>query len=103
MQSFMANIALSQIDTQQQILIPKFNALGDPTRFKLLQLLEQNEDYCVTELANQVGISNAGVSQQLKVLEQAGLITRIRMGQRICYKLDRESMLNMQLLHLIKG
>lgn len=91
----------TQSNALKQQVIHKFSALGDPTRYKLLQLLEQNEDYCVTELASEVGISNAGVSQQLKILEQAGLITRVRMGQKICYKLDRESHLNTQILKLI--
>ena len=68
-------------------LINKFSALGDSTRFRLLELLIDNEDYCVSELASEVGISNAGVSQQLKILEQAGIVNRVRMGQKICYAL----------------
>ncbi len=83
-------------------LVNKFSALGDSPRFKLLELLLKNEDYCVSELATEVGISNAGVSQQLKVLEQAGFVTRVRMGQKICYRLDEKSPINKQLLSIVK-
>ena len=73
---------------QQSELVNKFNALGDKTRFRLLQLLLEDDGICVSELASEIKISNAGVSQQLKIMEQAGIMTRKRMGQKICYSVD---------------
>lgn len=84
-----------------QRLVDVFNALGDKTRFRLLSILSKNDEICVTELADQIGISNAGVSQQLKVLEQAGLIERNRMGQKICYSVKDADETNRKLLKLI--
>ncbi len=91
----MSNIAINNR------IINAFSALGDKTRFKLLKLLYTEENICVSELAEQVGISNAGVSQQLKILEQAGLIERNRDGQKICYSVKDNDELNKQLLGLM--
>jgi predicted transcriptional regulator len=83
-------------------LVQKFNALGDKTRFRLLELLMRDDGICVSELAQEIEISNAGVSQQLKIMEQAGIIVRERSGQKICYRIDEKSQSNRQLLSLIK-
>ncbi len=83
------------------LLVQKFSALGDKTRFRLLSLLSGKEELCVSELAEEVGISNAGVSQQLKILEQAGLVERNRMGQKICYTVREDEELNKKVLKLI--
>ena len=71
-------------------MVRKFNALGDSTRFSLFKLLAKDRGKCVSELAQSVGISAAGASQQLKVLEQAGIIERERDGQKICYQLSED-------------
>ncbi len=82
-------------------LIDIFSALGDKTRYQILKLLSSEEDICVSELAEQVGISNAGVSQQLKILEKAGLVERNRMGQKICYSVKISNDVNRKLYKLI--
>lgn len=82
-------------------LIAVFGALGDKTRFKLYKILATEREICVSELAQRVGISNAGVSQQLKVLEQANLIERQRLGQKICYKVNETTEVNRKLFKLI--
>jgi len=88
------------IDTDKQLVVI-FSALGDKTRYQILKILSREEDICVSELANEVGISNAGVSQQLKVLEQAGLVERNRMGQKICYSIKNNNDVNKKLYKLI--
>lgn len=82
-------------------LVRKFNALGDNTRFRLFELLLRDDGICVSELADEIGISNAGVSQQLKVMEQARIIVRERQGQKICYRVDSSNPANKQLLDII--
>ena len=57
-----------------------FLALADPTRRALLAQLQQGEA-TVTELAAPHAISVPSVSRHLKVLEQAGLITKSRSAQ----------------------
>jgi DNA-binding transcriptional ArsR family regulator len=57
-----------------------FAALADPTRREILTRLAKG-DATVKELADPFPISIQAVSKHLKVLEQAGLITRGRMAQ----------------------
>ena len=58
-----------------------FAALADPTRRAILGRLRSGEA-SVTELAEPFAMSLPAVSKHLKVLEQAGLISRGRDGQR---------------------
>lgn len=81
-------------------LVKAFDALGDETRFKIMRLLSTRRDICVSELAEAVGISTPGVSQQLKVLEAGGLVYKERMGQKICYRLRRDDPLVAQVMNL---
>lgn len=57
-----------------------FAALADPTRRAILARLADGEA-TVTELAEPFTMSLPAVSKHLKVLEQAGLITRTRTAQ----------------------
>ncbi|WP_432945024.1 ArsR/SmtB family transcription factor [Kribbella sp. CA-253562] len=56
-----------------------FAALADPTRREILRTLRRGEA-TVAELAAPFAVSQPAVSKHLKVLEQAGLITRSRRG-----------------------
>ncbi len=57
-----------------------FRALADPTRRAILERLAQGEA-TVSELADPFDMTLPAVSKHLKVLEQAGLITRGRDAQ----------------------
>ena len=57
-----------------------FAALADPTRRAILARLVEG-DCSVTELAGPFDMSMPAVSKHLRVLEQAGLITRRREAQ----------------------
>lgn len=57
-----------------------FGALADPTRRAILARLAEG-DATVSELAEPFTISLPAISRHLKVLEQAGLITRSRNAQ----------------------
>jgi len=57
-----------------------FAALADPTRREILRRLAEGEA-TVTQLAEPFPITIQAVSRHLKVLEQAGLITRGRSAQ----------------------
>lgn len=61
-------------------LSAKFAALADPTRRAILARLALGEA-SVTELAAPFDISMPGISKHLKVLENAGFITRGREAQ----------------------
>jgi DNA-binding transcriptional ArsR family regulator len=63
------------------------DALGDPTRRQVLELLRQGPR-SVGELAQQLPVSRPAVSQHLRVLENAGLARHTRSGTRHLYELD---------------
>ena len=63
-----------------------FSALSDPTRFRMLDALSQAE-LCVCDLAELVGVSQSGVSHQLRLLRDRGLVAYRRDGQRAIYRL----------------
>jgi DNA-binding transcriptional ArsR family regulator len=58
-----------------------FAALADPTRRAIVERLAAGEA-TVTELAEPFEITVQAVSRHLKVLEEAGLVTRSRSAQR---------------------
>jgi DNA-binding transcriptional ArsR family regulator len=70
---------------------PVFEALGDPVRRAILELLtggEQPAGEIVAALQAQTPISQPAVSQHLKVLRDAGLVTVRAAGTRRFYALD---------------
>ncbi len=78
-----------------------FNALGDKTRLHLYQILAEKSEICVSELAKQLNITPACVSQHMKVLAEAGLVKRLREGQRVCYEISSDTVSKRALNKLI--
>ena len=69
-----------------------FAALADPTRRAIVGRLAEGEA-TVLELAEPFSISLPAISRHLKVLEQAGLISRGRDGQRRPCRLRTEPLI----------
>ena len=64
-------------------------AIADETRFKIITLLLQH-NYCVRALARKLNLSESAISQHIKVLKEAGLLTGVKKGYYIHYDVDRE-------------
>lgn len=64
-----------------------FKALADPTRRRILQLLQDGE-MTAGELAEHFDMAKPSVSHHFNVLKQADLITSRRDGQQIYYGLN---------------
>lgn len=62
-------------------------ALADSTRQQIFELLV-NEPQSVGELAEQMTVTRPAVSQHLKVLANAGLVTHTSIGTRNIYRVD---------------
>ena len=64
-----------------------FKALGDPTRLQLLSIVAAHEggEACVCDLTEPVGLSQPTVSHHLKILVDAGLLTREQRGRWAYY------------------
>lgn len=59
-----------------------FKAIADPARLRLLSLIaaHQGGEACVCDLTDPLGLSQPTVSHHLKVLVDAGLLTRDKRG-----------------------
>jgi len=64
-----------------------FNAIAEPQRRDILALLRAGERP-VTEVAEELGLSQPGVSKHLRVLREVGLVQARRVGKQRLYDLD---------------
>jgi DNA-binding transcriptional ArsR family regulator len=65
------------------------DALGDATRMAIFQKLSDGP-FAVNELARMLPVSRPAVSQHLRVLKDAGLVTHTKSGTRGLYQVDPE-------------
>jgi DNA-binding transcriptional ArsR family regulator len=63
-----------------------FSVLSDPTRLRLLSLLESSE-HCVCDLAEHLETTESAVSHQLRALRAARVVTYRKDGRQVFYKL----------------
>jgi DNA-binding transcriptional ArsR family regulator len=70
-------------------LVGVLRALADDTRLRVLRLIAERPR-STQELAPLVGVSEAGLSKQLRVLAEAGLLERRREGYYVLYRLVPE-------------
>ena len=54
--------------------IKVMKALSDPSRVKIIKMLQQRENMCVCEIRAMLNLAQPTVSKHLKILEEAGLI-----------------------------
>lgn len=66
-----------------------FDALGNPTRLKILYALIE-EELCTCDLSSITGLSLSAVSHQLRVLKDRKVVAYRKDGKNVFYKLDDE-------------
>ncbi|MEL6614495.1 MAG: helix-turn-helix transcriptional regulator [Bacteroidota bacterium] len=71
-----------------EALAPLAKALGHPARLRVLNALGTKGECLCGEVVEVVGLAQSTVSQHLKVLREAGLVTGTVDGPRTCYCLD---------------
>ncbi|NPV48681.1 MAG: winged helix-turn-helix transcriptional regulator [Armatimonadetes bacterium] len=76
-------------DDEELALLAK--ALGHPARVQIVRfLLAQGEGTCVCgDICGEIPLAQSTVSQHLKILKKAGLITGEVDGPRTCYSINR--------------
>lgn len=63
-------------------------AVADPSRRRVLDLLVTNGEVSASWLSRQVPFSRQAVSKHLVVLEDAGLVSRRKLGREVLYQVD---------------
>ena len=84
--------ALVQPDAVQGVA-DTFNALGDPTRVRILDALSHGE-LCVCDLAAVLHLSQSAVSHQLRLLRGLRLVRPRREGRVVFYDLDDQHIIS---------
>lgn len=67
-----------------------FQSLADPTRLRLIHLLERRGEICVCELTDALGVPQYNVSRHLRILEHAGWLEARKVGKWVYYRLARD-------------
>jgi DNA-binding transcriptional ArsR family regulator len=69
-----------------------FNALGEPTRLKMIERLSSKKSYTLTTLSSGLKISRQGARKHLKTLEEAKLVILKVQGRDTFVLLDKKSL-----------
>ena len=73
--------------------IKVFKALSDENRIKILNLISER-NICAKGIAKHISLTEAAVSQHIKILKECDLIEGYKRGYRIIYKLKYETLDN---------
>ena len=63
-----------------------FGALADPTRRRLMTLLDEREQATASELARELPVSRQAVVKHLTALADAGLVSSRRRGREVLFR-----------------
>jgi len=78
---------------QRQLL---FYALADPTRRNILELLATNGQMPATQVYGNFSVSHPAISQHLRVLREAELVTVEKEAQKHIYRLNPDAMRDLE-------
>jgi DNA-binding transcriptional ArsR family regulator len=79
-------MSLSKVVVEPATMARFFRVLGDPTRIRLIQALEQGEK-SVGELVTMLGQRQPRVSTHLACLRHCGFVESRRQGKEVIYRL----------------
>ncbi len=68
-----------------------FKVLSEPNRVRIVELLKER-NFCVNALANRLEITPAAVSQHLRILRDAEIVSADKQGNFVHYGLNRETL-----------
>ncbi len=71
----------------EKLVSAGFHALSDPLRIQILELLREQE-LCVCDLCDRLGVNQSKLSFHLKTLKEAGLVRSRQEGRWIYYSLN---------------
>jgi ArsR family transcriptional regulator len=68
-------------------------ALGHPCRIHIVRLLLEKQSCIGCDIVDEVGLAQSTVSEHLRILKAAGIITGETERPRVCYSLNADSLL----------
>src|SRR6478736_5574338 len=73
-------------EPEAEELASRFKALADPTRVAIVNRLSTADEACVCDLTGAFDLSQPTISHHLKVLHDAGLLSRDKRGVWVFYR-----------------
>lgn len=87
----MAITKATQFNKKQVRMAEFAKALAHPARIAILEILAESDMCICGDITEQLPLAQSTVSQHLKALKSAGIITGSIDGVRTCYCLDNDS------------
>jgi DNA-binding transcriptional ArsR family regulator len=95
---------LSAAPTQSDLVAKYFRGLGDPTRLRVLELLDQAGELSAGELVERLGLPQATVSTHLGCLRWCGFVSTRRVRRSVLYRIaDQRVSAMVALAHELLG
>ena len=69
-----------------------FNAIAEPRRRQIIDVLARGEGQLVGSLVDALGIPQPAVSKHLKVLREVGIVSVSKLGQQRLYRLNAQEL-----------
>jgi len=69
-----------------------FNAIAEPRRRQIIDVLARGEGQLVGSLVDSLGIPQSAVSKHLKVLREVGIVSVSKLGQQRLYRLNAQEL-----------
>ena len=87
------SVAITRAPKSLPLLAEQFKALGDETRLSLMMAVASsgNAEACVCDLTPDTGLAQSTVSHHLKLLVEAGLLSRTQRGKWAFYALTDDA------------
>jgi len=73
-------------------------ALGHPARIQIVRLLLEKQSCIGGDIVDEVGLAQSTVSEHLRILKSAGIITGEIERPRVCYSLNADSIITLTAL-----
>jgi ArsR family transcriptional regulator, arsenate/arsenite/antimonite-responsive transcriptional repressor len=73
-------------------------AIADPTRLKIIELLNSNKPLCVNAIARRLNLTQSAISQHLRILRQLNLVYGNKMGYHIHYQINNDEIIKFNTL-----
>ncbi|MBR0556560.1 helix-turn-helix transcriptional regulator [Ciceribacter sp. L1K23] len=78
--------------TQPETVTAVIRALADPTRRGLFERIAETDEITVVELTRAGSVTQGAVSQHLKTLKEAGLVSERPEGRKVYYRARPEGL-----------
>ena len=79
--------------SEQELSVKVLKALGHPVRYKIVKFLYDGPK-CVCKLNEDIEFSQANLSQHLKILKEAGILSSEKVGMNIHYRISNDDVKN---------